>query len=78
MYYPKDTKHNYRGFEIIGTAYESEGGYVLGGRHYVEGGFKRNYNIKFNGKFVYNPNNIIELLRYAKETIDEYLLKQKL
>lgn len=69
----KETKHHYKGFDIIGTHYISEGGYVLGGRHFVEVGFKRNYNIMKNGKYVINPNYIFERLKDAKEEIDEYL-----
>lgn len=73
----KATKHNYKGFEIIGTSYVSSGGYVLGGRHFVEGGIKRNYNIKKDGKFIFNPHNIIETLKFAKEEIDDYLKRKK-
>lgn len=71
----KDTAHSYKGFEIIGTTYNSSGGWVLGGRHYVEGGLKRNYNIKKDGCFMINPSVILETLKYTKEYIDEYLLK---
>ena len=70
----KETKHNYKGYEIIGTTYLSSGGWVLGGRHYVEGGTKRNYNIKKDGKFRVGPGNIFEKLSYAKEFIDEQLI----
>jgi hypothetical protein len=72
----KDTKHIYKGFEVIGTSYNSVGGWVLGGRHYVEGGVKRNYNIKKKGVFVINPSMIFSKLKYAKEYIDEYLINK--
>jgi len=71
----KETKHAYKGYDIIGTTYVSEGSYVLYGRYFKEGGVKRNYNIKKNGKYVFNPYNIIEKLSYAKEMIDELLNK---
>jgi hypothetical protein len=71
----KDTSHTYKGFEIIGTTYNSQGGWVLGGRHYVEGGIKRNYNIKKDGRFVIHPSAIFETLKFTKQYIDEYLIK---
>lgn len=71
---PKETKHNYKGYEIIGTHYISSGGWVLGGRHYAEGGIKRNYNIKKGGKFRVHPNEIFEKLSDAKWFIDEILI----
>lgn len=69
----KETKHSYRGYEIIGTTFVSDGGYVLYGRHFVEGGLKRNYNIKKNGKYVYHPDTIFEKLKHAKEEIDDII-----
>ena len=71
---PKQTLHTYKGYEIIGTYYLSSGSIVLGGRHYVEGGLKRNYNIKKDGKFKVNPNDIFEKLSHVKEFIDEHLI----
>lgn len=70
----KETKHSYKGYEIIGSSRQTEGGYVLGGRHYKEGGSKRNYNIKKDGKFRISPNEILETLREAKEFIDRLLI----
>lgn len=69
----KETKHNYRGYEIIGTVYQSSGGYVLGGRHFVEGGLKRNYNIKKDDRYVINPNVIFERLKDAKQEVDRLI-----
>lgn len=74
---PKETTHSYKGYEIVGTHYLSEGGWVLGGRHYAEGGLKRNYNIKKDGKLKVNPNNIFEKLKHAKEFIDEHLIPKE-
>lgn len=72
----KETKHIYKGFEIIGTHYISCGGYVLGGRYFVEGGLKRNYNIKKDGKFIVNPYCLFEKLSHAKEYIDNYIIRK--
>lgn len=72
----KDSRHLYRGFEILGTYRRTEGGWVLGGRHYKEGGIKRNYNIKLNGKYFIHPDMIYETLKDAKDEIDQYY-KQK-
>lgn len=72
--FPKDTRHIYKGYEIIGTHFFSSGGYVLGGRHFVDGGVKRNYNIKKDGKFRINPNTIFATLKDTKEYIDEFLI----
>lgn len=69
----KETLHKYKGYEIIGTTYTSCGGYVLGGRHFVEGGVKRNYNIKKDGRFVINPKCIFEKLTHAKDEIDRLI-----
>ncbi len=74
----KETKHTYKGFVIIGTTRLTEGGYVLGGRHFVEGGIKRNYNIKKNDRYVFNPNEIIETLKFAKEEIDDYIKRKEI
>ena len=73
----KETKHNYKGYEIIGTSRISLGGYVLGGRHFIEGGIKRNYNVKKDGKFIFSPNDIIETLKSAKQEVDEYLTRKQ-
>ena len=74
---PKNTEHTYKGFTIKGTHYLSSGGEVLGGRHFVEGGLKRNYNILKNGKLVINPHCIIETLKDAKLEVDEYIERKK-
>lgn len=71
---PKETKHSYKDYEIIGTHYESSGGWVLGGRYYKEGGTKRNYNIRKDGKLVVHPSTIFEKLSHAKEFIDDVLI----
>jgi len=71
----KDTHHKYKGYDILGSTRITQGGWVLGGRHYVEGGIKRNYQIKKDGKFVVNPNDIFEKLNHAKEYIDEIISK---
>lgn len=68
----KDTIHHYKGYEIIGTYYETTPKPVLGGRYWTEGGTcKRNYNIKKDNKFVVNPNTIFERLTHVKEFINE-------
>lgn len=72
----KDTNHTYKSYEILGRTRITQGGWVLGGRHYVEGGVKRNYQIKKDGKFVTNPNDIFEQLKHAKEYIDEVISKR--
>lgn len=69
----KETKHEYKGFTIIGTQYKTSGGWVLGGRFFIEGGIARNYNILKDGKYVFNPNCLITTLASAKEEIDEYI-----
>lgn len=73
----KETKHNYKDFVIVGSQRSTSGGYVLGGRHYVEGGITRNYHVIKDGKYFFNPNNIIERLKDAKEQIDDYLARQQ-
>lgn len=73
----KETKHNYKGYEIIGSSRLTEGGWVLGGRHYIEGGLKRNYNIKKDGKFRISPNEIFETLKETKEFIDNHLISKQ-
>ncbi len=72
----KDTVHYYKGFEIIGTYIFTLGGWVLGGRYYKEGGIKRNYNIKYNGKFARHPDTIYETLKEVKEEIDKAIEKR--
>lgn len=72
----KNTEHFYKGYKIIGTSYLSSGGYVLGGRHFVEGGLKRTYRIIKDGKYVFHPGDIIETLKYAKELIDDHIIKK--
>ena len=69
----KDTTHFYKGYEIIGTFYISSGGWVLGGRHFINGGVKRNYNIKKDGRYIFHTDQIIEKLNYAKEEIDRLI-----
>jgi len=73
----KETVHKYKGFEIIGTFYHSSGGYVLGNRCFKEGGLKRNYNIKKDGKYILDPYTIIEKLSHAKEEVDRIIAKKK-
>lgn len=76
LYTPKETKHYYRGCEIIGTYYISSGGSVLGGRYDIPpGAHKRNYIVKKHGKYLWNPKCIVEKLKDAKEEIDEILDK---
>ena len=65
--------HKYKGFEIVKSSYVSSGGYVLGGRHFIEGGVKTNYNIKYNGKYVIHKDVIFDKLKYAKDEIDRLL-----
>ena len=72
----KNTFHKYKGYDIIGSTRNTIGGWVLGGRHYIEGGVKRNYNIKKDGKFVANPNDIFEQLKHAKAYVD-YLIEKE-
>lgn len=72
----KDTHHKYKGYDILGSTRITQGGWVLGGRHYVEGGIKRNYQIKKDGKYTVNPNDIFEKLKHAKEYIDEIISKR--
>lgn len=69
----KKTTHKYKGFVIHGTQYNSCGGYVLAGRHFVEGGIKRNYTMTKDGRYIFNPNQITERLKDAKEQIDDYI-----
>ncbi|MEX0596382.1 MAG: hypothetical protein WD512_07760 [Candidatus Paceibacterota bacterium] len=71
---PKQTKHHYRGYDILGTYYETESRRMLGGRYWSEGGAKRrNYNIQKDGNYVLNPWVIIDKLKYAKEVVDELI-----
>lgn len=72
----KKTIHHYKGFEIHGTQRRTSGGYVLGGRHFVEGGIARTYVITKDGKYIFN-SCVIEKLKYAKEEIDQYIQRQK-
>jgi len=74
----KATKHNYKGFTIIGTQYRTSGGYVLGGRHFVEGGIARNYNVLKDGKYIFSPNDLLTTLKDAKEEIDRYIENNKM
>jgi len=71
-----ETKHIYKGYEIIGTFYESEGTEIFHSGYYRESTIKRNYNIKKDGRYVINPYCIIEKLKYAKEMIEELIEKQ--
>lgn len=68
----KKTLHHYKGFTIHGDQYNTEGGWVLGQRYYIDGGIKRNYIIKKDGKPIFKFC-IIETLKYAKQEIDEYI-----
>ena len=74
----KKTTHKYKGFLIHGDQVKSPGGYVLGGRHFIEGGIKRNYVITKNDKCIFNPGTIISKLKDAKEEIDEYLIRKNI
>ena len=74
----KKTTHNYRGFTIHGTQYKTCGGYVLGGRHFVEGGIARNYNVKKDGRYIFNPNDLLTTLKFTKEEIDRYITSKSL
>lgn len=72
----KKTTHNYKGFVIQGTQRRTEGGYVLGGRHFVEGGITRQYTVKKDGKYIWNPNDIFGKLTHVKEEIDDYIKRK--
>lgn len=74
----RDSKHTYRGFTILGRTFRSTGGYVLGGRHFVEGGEKRTYKIVKDGYYVINPSCIISTLKDAKIEVDEYIKRNKM
>jgi hypothetical protein len=69
----KDTQHLYKGFVIKGTYYISEGMQVLGGRHWTNGGMKREYKIIMDDGFVYMDKYLIEKLKDAKEYVDEFI-----
>lgn len=71
-----ETKHKYRGFEIIGTTYEKEGSQIFYTGYYRPNSFHRNYNIKRNGRYVINPYIIFEKLKYAKDEVDRILAKE--
>ena len=73
----KDTKLLYRGYEIYGGTYISSGNWVLGGRHFKEGGLKRTYRIQKDGVFSIHPSCLITTLGYAKEMIDELIKKSE-
>lgn len=68
----KDTEHKYKEFTIKGRQIRTQGGYVLGGRHFVEGGFKRNYII-VKDNLRYYPSSIIGTLKDAKEIVDSII-----
>lgn len=70
----KKTEHKYKGFEIKGRQVRTQGGWVLGGRHFVEGGSKRNYLIVKDG-MQYYKGCLISTLKDAKEIVDELLNK---
>jgi hypothetical protein len=74
----KDTIHHYKGYDIIGTTYLTYPRNVRAGNSYrwVDSTVKRNYNIKKNGKYVINPNLILETLKYAKWHIDNVIEKK--
>lgn len=74
----KKTTHTYKGFVIHGGQVRSSGGYVLGGRYFIEGGIKRNYSITIDGKHIFSPGTIISKLKDAKEEIDEYLIRKNI
>lgn len=69
-----ETTHHYKGFVIKGGECTSKGGYVLGGRHYVEPGIQRNYVIWKDGKRIFKFC-IIKTLRDAKAEIDDYIIR---
>lgn len=68
----KKTEHLYKGYRLLGRQYRTHGGYVLGGRHFIEGGTKRNYLI-VKGGMQYCKGCIFERLKDAKRFIDEHL-----
>jgi hypothetical protein len=70
----KKTEHPYKGFKIMGGQVSTQGGYVLGGRHFVEGGFQRNYRIIKDNRQYY-CGCIISRLKDAKEIVDDLLKK---
>jgi len=71
----KETLHNYKGYEIIGTTYWTYPRNVRAGNSYrwVDSAEKRNYNIKKNGKYVVNPRLIFDTLTYTKWYIDNII-----
>jgi 8-oxo-dGTP pyrophosphatase MutT (NUDIX family) len=71
----KNTSHNYKGYVISGVSYATSGGWVLGGRHFREGGVKRTYRISKDGHFKIHPSLLIHSLKDAKDMIDEILKK---
>jgi hypothetical protein len=74
--YP-DTEHEYKGFRILGRSRWTEGGYVLGGRHYKEGGPTRNYWIvKPDGYMLWPKGQVIPRLKDAKDLVDDHLKRK--
>lgn len=71
----KETKHTYRGFDIIWSSYEKQGSQIFYTGYYRPNTIQRNYNIKKDGKFVINPSCIFERLKDAKEEIDRIIKK---
>jgi hypothetical protein len=68
----KPTEHHYRGFQIKGRETTTRGGYILGGRYFVEGGVTRNYLIVKDGMRYYK-GCLISRLKDAKEIIDSII-----
>ena len=73
----KDTKHNYKGYEIIGTTYVRSGSQIFNTGYYRDNTIQRNYNIKKNGRYVINPNVLFERLKDAKEEVDRLIELKK-
>jgi hypothetical protein len=72
----KKTEHTYRGYHIKGRQVRTQGEYVLGGRHYVEGGIKRNYLIVKDNRQYYS-GCIISSLKEAKEIVDDLIKRNE-
>jgi hypothetical protein len=71
----KSTEHSYRGFRLLGRYTTTSGGWVLGGRHYREGGITRNYWIVKDG-IRYFPGSLISTLKDAKELVDDIINRE--
>lgn len=69
----KETTHKYNGFTIKGTSYWSGGVQVLGGRHWTQGGLKREYKIFTDEGKPYMDKYLLRTLSDAKKEIDDCL-----